>query len=250
MHDLGHSTLTPISRAAIIIPARDEEQTLGPCLAAVRAAVEHVQRTDPVGVEVVVVANACRDRTVNVARRHDAHVLSLREGNVGAARRLGAEWALRHGPLGLWLATTDADSRVPRQWLAAHLRAARTADLYLGTVELEPHEAKQHATWVVEYRSKAASQIHGHIHGANLGVRADLYDSVGGFADLQVHEDRDLVTRLLAAGGRPAWSASAPVVTSARHDARSPLGVSEDLRQSVTATAVTFPAPSCAHHTA
>ena len=47
---------------------------------------------------------------------------------------------------------------------------------------------------------------HGHVHhGANLGVRADMYWDVGGFCDLEEDEDVDLVRRLSEAGACIAW---------------------------------------------
>ena len=41
---------------------------------------------------------------------------------------------------------------------------------------------------------------HPHVHGANLGVRADAYLRAGGWADLRTAEDHDLWRRLLGSG--------------------------------------------------
>ena len=68
------------------------------------------------------------------------------------------------------------------------------------------------------------------MHGANLGVRADAYLAVGGFAPVPAHEDVGLVDRLVAAGRRVCWVDVPRVVTSPRLDARAPAGLGADLR--------------------
>lgn len=44
------------------------------------------------------------------------------------------------------------------------------------------------------------------VHGANPGVRADIYWHIGGFAPLQVDQDVDLVDRSTS------WPAEVPIV--------------------------------------
>ena len=65
----------------------------------------------------VVVADACRDRTAQVARRGGAAVVTISARRAGAARAAGAREVLRRtGPLDpaeVWLATTDADTAGP-----------------------------------------------------------------------------------------------------------------------------------------
>jgi hypothetical protein len=73
----------------------------------------------------------------------------------------------------------------------------------------------------------------GHVHGANLGVRADAYLRAGGFATLPEHEDVDLVARLRAdprVDVRP--SDAADVLTSGRTTGRTPGGYAGYLRAS------------------
>jgi hypothetical protein len=65
---------------------------------------------------------------------------------------------------------------------------------------------------------------HPHIHGANLGVRADVYMRAGGWADLHTAEDHDLWRRLTAAGAKKLSSSRLKVVTSGRRHGRAPLG--------------------------
>ena len=65
---------------------------------------------------------------------------------------------------------------------------------------------------------------HPHIHGANLGVRADRYVDVGGWANLKTGEDHDLWGRLKRTGVRLRSSAQLQVVTSGRRVGRAPNG--------------------------
>jgi glycosyltransferase involved in cell wall biosynthesis len=217
-----------------VIPARDEETLLPGCLAALRAAAKQVPE---VAVEVTVVADACRDRTAEVARRAGAHVVESGRGNVGAARASGFAAALdRHGAVdGLWMATTDADSRVPAGWLAAHLRSAARHDARLGTVALDDADRRRFPSWVEVYDHGCGPTRHRHVHGANLGVAAAAYRRVGGFRSLVSGEDADLVERLRAVGVSIDWSVDEPVLTSGRQVSRAPRGVAADLRASLEA---------------
>jgi hypothetical protein len=137
----------------------------------------------------------------------------------------------------VWLATTDADSRVPAHWLVAQLAAAAAGgDVHLGTVALEPDDVVSFAAWVDSYTEASRGGAgHGHVHGASMGVRATSYLRVGGFAALDHDEDVDLVTGLAASGAQIVWDESCPVVTSSRLAARAPRGVARDLALSLAA---------------
>lgn len=65
---------------------------------------------------------------------------------------------------------------------------------------------------------------HGHVHGANLGVRADAYLRCGGWAALRTAEDHDLWARLRANGARILPPTHVKVVTSGRRVGRAPMG--------------------------
>lgn len=219
---------------AVVVPARDEETLLPGCLAALRAAAAEVPH---VTVDVTVVADACRDATADLARRAGAHVVESGRGNVGAARAAGFAAALdRHGAGdGLWLATTDADSRVPAGWLVAQLATAAGHDARLGTVVLSDADRHRFRSWVEAYDHGCGPTRHRHVHGANLGVAAAAYLRAGGFRPLVSGEDADLVERLRACGAAIDWSLDEPVLTSGRHVARAPRGVAADLRSSIEA---------------
>ncbi|MET0767718.1 MAG: glycosyltransferase [Aeromicrobium sp.] len=228
--------MRPVDHVVVVIPAHDEERLV---TAAVEAVALAAGETGPrVRTTIVVVANACTDRTAALARAAGATVLEVDTADVGAARAAGFSWALAPdaGRIDrLWFATTDADSRVPRDWLTAQLAAAhRGGDLYVGTVALEPAERASFSAWVDSYAAASRDGAgHGHVHGASLGLRAATYVRAGGFRSMATGEDVDLVIRVTAIGARVVWDESCPVITSSRLAARAPHGVARDLALSL-----------------
>jgi glycosyltransferase involved in cell wall biosynthesis len=212
-----------MNRIAVVVPAHNEQELLPACLASLREA------TAPVPVELIVVADACTDHTAELAAVPGVTVLSVDAHNVGRARATGLDHALRHGPDGLWLATTDADSRVPPEWLLWHLtHASSGTELLAGTVMVDDWAGWPAALPGLYDSRYGASDAH--VHGANLGISADTYLAVGGFRPIDHDEDRDLIDRVRAAGRRVVADATCPVVTSARPDGRTPLGFSSYLQ--------------------
>ncbi|MGG5260344.1 glycosyltransferase [Phycicoccus avicenniae] len=211
-----------LRHVVVAVPARDEEQLLGRCLASLdtaRAALASV-RPD-LAVHVVVVLDRCVDGSAAVARAAAVEVVTGDLGSVGAARNIGVgvgtRAALAAGvpPQATWVATTDADTVVPGDWLVQHVALAETGvDLVVGTVV--PDESVDPRVLVAWRARHELGEGHRHVHGANLGIRADAYASVGGFAPVPLHEDVALV-EAVRASGRP-WVATdrARVRTSAR----------------------------------
>lgn len=212
--------MTPVGRIAVVIPARDEAATLEACLASVEAAAERIR----VPVDMLLVLDACADGSAEIAARHPrVGTASVDFRNVGRSRAHGVELALTGSADDLWLAFTDADGRVPRGWLAEHLRAAERADVYLGAVVpvLDDLDPVRRRVWLDGHPPGATL---GHVHGANLGMRASAYRAAGGFAPLDTAEDVDLAERLRTSGAVLLSSEREPVVTSARLSGRAPRG--------------------------
>jgi glycosyltransferase involved in cell wall biosynthesis len=218
-----------IKAAGVIVPAHNEEDLLPSCLAALGRAARAARG---VPVYLVVVADACRDRTAQAARRGGAAVVTTAAGNVGAARAAGARAVLRCtgllAPADVWLATTDADTLVPPSWLRRQLHYAdRGWDAVVGTVQVTDWSGHRPAVRSLFHQRYAAdSGPHPHVHGANLGFRASAYLSAGGFPAEPTAEDHALVTSLTAGGSRVLRTGAVTVVTSARRAARAPHGFS------------------------
>ena len=213
-----------IRRIGVVIPARDEEQLIARCLTSVLDAAAAVD----VPVDVLVVADGCLDSTVEITRsfRH-VRVLEIESSNVGAARAGGTLDVLARGAD--WIANTDADSVVPPNWLLSQLEwAASGHDVVVGTVrpDFEELDPEQVEAW---QRGHTPGQPNGHVHGANLGVRASVFEAVGGYRHLAEHEDVDLVARL--SNFAIVASDDAEVITSGRRFGRTPGGYARYLRE-------------------
>ncbi len=214
-----------LDAVGVIVPARDEQLLLPVCLGALERAVEELQQARPwMSVRVLVVLDSCTDASAEIvaASRHGG--LSVQRRCVGAARADGvAEVRTLLAPVPedrLWLATTDADSAVPSNWLVHQIELAEAgAEAVLGIVAVDSWDGRApdvRAAWAAGY---VAQDGHHHVHGANLGLRADVYREAGGFSALPLHEDVELI-RSLPSGSRVVRTAGAPVRTSARRDTR------------------------------
>jgi glycosyltransferase involved in cell wall biosynthesis len=226
----------------VLIPARNEEDLLPRCLRSVLAAC--LLLPADVTFDIVVAVDSSTDGTLQIARKMVkgyGTVVTTEAGSVGRARALAAEVMLQRypGPLDrCWLANTDADCCVPVAWLSDQLMlAADNIDAIAGTVDVDSFG--EHTPGVDE-RFRNSYLIypdgsHPHIHGANLGVRADAYVRAGGWGDLATAEDHDLWQRLLREGSRRISAGWMRVLTSGRRVGRAPFGFADALSAHNTA---------------
>ncbi|WP_205696327.1 glycosyltransferase family 2 protein [Conexibacter sp. SYSU D00693] len=221
-------------QAVVVVPARDEEDRIGACIAAlaVQAGVH------PGDVEVVVVLDRCRDRTaeaVEAARQaHPWLPVTVVDGpgrGPGLARRAGMLVARSRDPR--LLCSTDADSVVAHDWIAAQLAAVRGgAGAVAGMVELPESDAAAVPTALraarsadarrrlLAVREAAPDAEHHQFTGASFALTGAAYDAVGGLAAVPEGEDEALERALHAAGIRVAYSRAARVRTVAHDGAR------------------------------
>ena len=225
-----------VRAVAVVVPIHDEEELLPRCLAALGRAVAEVP---DVTVQVVLVLDDCTDDSAQIAAASPFTTLAVSARSVGEARARGVELALER--LGLWcepgslahvwVASTDADSAVPANWLTEQLRlAAAGTDLMIGTVRPDSADLSEDrwAAWSARY---VPGRPNGHVHGANLGIRGNLYREAGGYAPLPEHEDVELVARAREVGARVAASDDCAVLTSGRLVGRTPGGYARYLRE-------------------
>jgi hypothetical protein len=224
-----------VTRVGVVIPAHDEEVLLPACLSALGAAAALAG----VPVSVVVVLDACTDGTLAAVRRADPapfgqlEHIACQARSVGAARDAGSRHLIAaHGPAGLWLATTDADSTVPPDWIVRQLAHARLgARAVIGTVQVA--DWSQHPPHVEpRYRRLyRARNGHRHVHGANMSMAATAYLAAGGFPAVATEEDVAMSQRLAALCEPVVWAADLPVTTSARLHGRAASGFAGYLAQ-------------------
>jgi glycosyltransferase involved in cell wall biosynthesis len=186
----------------------------------------------------VVVLDSCSDDSRQLAGRFgsDVHFIEIDAGNVGTARAAGFSYArsacgMDMEQSSIWFANTDADSVVDPNWLIR--QTASGADMVLGVVRIanwRHFPAAAIGRYLAAYRAKRRPDGHGHVHGANMGFRAQAYWRVGGFANLPNDEDVDLVRRFEEHGYSIDRDARLSVVTSARQVGRAPRGFAAHLK--------------------
>lgn len=222
-----------ITAVAVGIPARNEAETIERCLRSIAGAAAACD----LPVVVVVAADSCVDDTHHRAALAfgeisglDGHAaLALGCGSAGGARDAACRSALDvvgAPPEHVWVATTDADSVVPPDWLRRQLAwAAAGADGVAGQVRLD-----RSTPFVLRARARrhlarlGTGYGHPHVHGANLGVRADRWLQAGGFAHVTVGEDQALWRVLRGNGAHLVAAPDGIVTTSGRLVGRAPDG--------------------------
>jgi glycosyltransferase involved in cell wall biosynthesis len=221
----------PIDVVGVVVPARDEERLLPACLEAIEGALAAL---DGVQTYVVVALDSCADGSAAVVASFPwAHAVVTDAGNVGSARGRGVSRVLEQvtdtPAERIWLATTDADSVVPPDWLTGQLALARSGwEVVVGTVVVDDwtgHPADTAPRWLASYHPV---EHHPHVHGANLGCSAAAYLDAGGWSPLASDEDVALLAAL--AHRRVIRTATLPVVTSSRLDPRAAGGFGDALR--------------------
>ena len=227
---------------AVVVPARNEAQSIGECLQAIIAATKY-PGSERWRSQIVVVADSCDDSTARIARKvlgDRGVVIEASLGSVGAARRLGTAQALRYlagrPPSSVWLANTDGDSVVPTDWLHRQLGlAAAGYEGVAGTIRLDSclYRGRDIADELMADYFTAPDGSHPHVHGANLGVRADAYLKAGGWSDAALAEDHCLWQRMWRSGAKPVSSAAVCVQTSSRFHGRAEGGFACTLRSKV-----------------
>ena len=171
---------------SIIIPARDEQDYIGACLASVRRAAEPF----PGEVQVIVVINRCTDSTENIAREFGAEIVYNDSKNLSKIRNTGAKAA--NGEVVL---TLDADSRMSPNMLVEIERALKTGEYCGGGVMLRLERlslgiiatALMFLPLIIWHRTSA---------GCIWCFRSD-FNAIGGFDENRLSfEDIDFVVRL------------------------------------------------------
>ena len=236
--------------SVVVVPARDEQETIAACLRALAAqtiGLEHF--------ETIVVLDGCRDATADVvascAATSGLRVTTLigPGQGAGAARRLGMDAAAERlfecgRPDGL-IVCTDADSRPAADWLERQLAHARDgARAIAGFIELDPIERhglpepvlrrrdRDAATRLRRVRHRDPEAAHHHFAGASLAVTAAVYRGVGGLEPLEALEDAAFADRLTDHRISIHRPLDVRVTTSARARGRARRGLSLDLEVS------------------
>lgn len=238
----------------VAVPACNEQDNIALCIAALDAAAATCAAAD---VTVLILANNCQDGTAAWARRCSTGALRVvvdeiklpaRLAHAGVARREALDRAAALLPADGVLMTTDADSVVAPDWIAANLAALASADAVAGVVAFDaatraglPRFAGRDLEWrLAELQARLGCLLDPRPHdpwpnhiwawGASLALTLAAYRTVGGLPVVTLAEDRALAAELERADLRLRRSHAPVVYTSARFDGRAPGGFADLLR--------------------
>jgi glucosyl-3-phosphoglycerate synthase len=244
----------PALKVSVVVPARNEEALIGSCLEALAEQVD----ISPEDYEVLLVLDRCTDATGARAReiadthpRFSLHFLSGPGKGSGHARLMGMELASARllslgGTKGL-IASTDADTVVAPDWLAAQLRAVSRGALAIGgRIELAEGSLpesifrwhaergrRRHESLLSEPEQLGKTE-HWQFSGASLALVAEVYREIGGLEPRVALEDEHLEYVLRQHGVPIERLTSVRVTTSARLQGRAKQGLAHDLAAAVT----------------
>ncbi|GMU92826.1 MAG: hypothetical protein AMXMBFR4_18840 [Candidatus Hydrogenedentota bacterium] len=183
-------------KVSVIIPARNAEATLAPCVEACLAQ-SYADR------EIIVVDDGSSDSTPRIAREFHVRLITQPPRGPAAARNTGARAAT-----GDILAFTDSDCIPRRDWLENLARAfADGADAVGGTYDIANPESALASLIDAEIRARHGSfnPSVDFLGSFNMAVRKDAFDGVLGFDEsftAASGEDNDLSYRLADHGYR------------------------------------------------
>ncbi len=166
---------------SVVIPALNEEEEIRECLESLR------QQSFP-DFEVIVVDNGSKDATASIARTFGVHVIEERDRGIARARQTGFEAA--HGKI---IASTDADTIVPTDWVARIYHAFVDNPSLCGA--FGPFHLKRGSSpdprinRLIPYLERIGTNYHRgttalglpQFSGANFAVRRDAFFQASGF---------------------------------------------------------------------
>jgi glycosyltransferase involved in cell wall biosynthesis len=252
----------------VVLPVCNEAGYLLPTLKSLARQVDLQNRPlDPNLYEIIIFANNCTDNSAAIARRWrsendslNVHIaeacLPAESSNIGFVRRLLMNEAYlrlcRNRYKSGVIMTTDGDTRVAPDWIAANLREIKNgADAVGGRIsidfeDLRKMDAKARRFYLLDtgYRLSAAEiearldylshdylpRHHQHFNGS-FAVTTDAFRRAGGIPDVNCLEDVAFYHSLLRVDAKFRHSPFVRVKTSARRDGRTDLGLSTQINE-------------------
>ena len=256
----------PKCRISVGIPARDEAEYLQKTLEAfVRQINLNGQPFDKTKFEIIVLINNSTDNSLKIARKFKAenqqlnlHIAqtntSKKNANGGFIRRLLLDEVYsrltQNGKKGGVMMTTDGDTQVADDWIAANMSEIENgADAVGGRInfsaeELEKMDFPARKFYLIdeEYRLLIAElehyldflshdpfpRHHQHFNGS-FAVKTEIYKKAGGVPQVSCMEDVAFYNALLRIDAKIRHSPLVNVYTSARNSGRTEIGLSTQI---------------------
>jgi rSAM/selenodomain-associated transferase 2 len=186
-------------KVTVIIPTLNEAATIAATITSAQSASD---------VEVIIADGGSRDDTVERARSCGAQVLST---SAGRAEQMNAGATAAKGDILLFL---HADTCLPERFDECVREALSRPDVVAGAFRLRfdsPRWGLRVIEWLANWRS---TRLHMPYGDQAIFLRAETFHDIGGFPDIPVMEDFELMRRLRRRGR--IRIAPVSVVTSAR----------------------------------
>lgn len=178
----------------VVVPCKNEIDTIELCLKAVRA-------QEPAPAFVLVVDNGSTDGSLDVARQFADEVVVLPQASIAGLRNAGARAVARALPDVEVVGFVDADCEVGPGWAAAAIEALGEGADLVGCRT----RAADGDTWVARrWAAIEAHQAHGasHVWSQHLAIGRATFERLAGFDErLDTGEDADLSARVRQGGG-------------------------------------------------
>jgi uncharacterized protein len=173
------------ARISVIIPTLNEESCLGDCLSSVMAIQD---------VEIVIVDGGSTDKTVEMAKRYGVKVL---RGPKGRALQMNLGATHASGDILLFL---HADTRLPECWANHVMHELDKPNTAAGAFGLRIEGRRPGLRFIEKLANVRSKKLQIPYGDQAIFIKAELFRRIGGFKDLPVMEDFELVQRLKRIG--------------------------------------------------
>ena len=248
----------PAARIVFAVPAKDEEDSIADCIAALENQLDATgERLPWSDYEVVILVNNTTDATIGralAAKSHPGiHIVSVdlppHRAHIGWARRLAMEWCSQrlqqNGHAGGIIVSTDADSQIAPDFVEKLKSTFASPAVDAAGASLAVQEEiggevlrnlARYFKLEKELRLKAQQEtefdlMHSHFSGAGFAVRQNVYEAVGGLTPLPYNEDKQFYYKLLQRDARIRMNERLVVRTSGRTTGRTEWGMAAQFRQ-------------------
>ena len=199
---MSSSNLSPMKQPilSIIIPVLNEAAIIRSILSPL---------LNDLGIEIIVVDGGSRDNTFELAQQEGVRVIL--SSQTGRANQMNAGAAIATGDILLFL---HADTQLPSDYLHIVKDTLARPKAIAGAFELAIDADNKSLRWVekmVKWRSRWFSLPYG---DQAIFLTRTVFEKIGGFADLPIMEDFELIQRLKKQG--KIAIAPAAVLTSSR----------------------------------
>jgi rSAM/selenodomain-associated transferase 2/rSAM/selenodomain-associated transferase 1 len=170
---------------SIIIPALDEADNIAPAFSA-------LNRRD--GVEVIVVDGGSSDGTADLARSKGATVLASVPSK---ARQMNAGAEAATGDILLFL---HADTQLPEYFEAPIIDAINQSGVAAGAFQLSIDSDVKGLRFIERVANRRARHLQAPYGDQGIFVTKTLFEEIGGYPDMSIMEDFELIRRLRRKG--------------------------------------------------